>query len=112
MKMPDYATGRRHANRVPGEGFTARVEGLETEASVVNVSQKGIALATREPLPADRRLSLELTGPAGTTLVDFYVVRCEEFKNSSPDSDYITAGLFVARLKRKDLPKVVHEQSP
>ena len=111
MKMQEYATGRRGALRVPGEGFTARVEGIESEASVVNVSQKGIALATREPLPADRRLSLELTGPAGTTLVDFYVVRCEELRSpSSSEPDYITAGLFVARLKRKDLPKVVHEQ--
>ncbi|MGH9442058.1 MAG: PilZ domain-containing protein [Thermoanaerobaculia bacterium] len=112
MKTPEYATGRRAALRIPGEGFTARVEGVESEASVVNVSQKGIALATREPLPADQRLSLELTGPAGTTIVDFYVVRCEELKTSSPGPDYISAGLFVARLRRKDLPKVVHEQFP
>ena len=112
MKNHEYASGRRGAHRVPGEGFTARVEGIESQASVVNVSQKGIALATREPLPPDRRLSLELTGPDGTTLVDFYVVRCDPFPNSSPPLDYISAGLFVARLKRKDLPKVVHELFP
>jgi hypothetical protein len=112
MKTYEYATGNRAAQRVPGAGFTARVEGIESEAAVVNVSQKGIALATREPLPNDRRLSLELTGPAGTTLVDFYVVRCDLFSNSSPQPDYISAGLFVSRLKRKDLPKVVHEQFP
>lgn len=110
MKTQEFATGRRGAQRVPGEGFTARIDGIESETSVVNVSQKGIALATRVPLPSDRRLSLELTGPAGTTIVDFYVVRCEVLENSSPEPDYISAGLFVARLKRKDLPKVVHEQ--
>jgi hypothetical protein len=112
MKMREFATGQRKALRVPGQEFTARVEGVDSETSVVNVSQKGIALATREPLPPDRRLCLELTGPAGTSIVDFYVVRCEEFQNSSPEPDYISAGLFVARLKRKDLPKVVHGQSP
>ena len=110
MKTQEFETGRRAAHRVPGEGFVARIAGFEMEASVVNISQKGIALATREPLPADRRLSLELTGPAGTETVDFYVVRCEAFQNSSANPDYISAGLFVARLKRKDLPKVVHEQ--
>lgn len=100
---------RRSSHRVPGEGFTARIEEFDGPVSVVNLSRMGIAVETPEPLPADRRLTLDLEGPGGRDRVGFYVVRCEIFQTASGGSAYVTAGLFVEKLRRKDLPKVVHE---
>ena len=101
-------SGRRSARRVPGDGFTARVEGVEGSIAVVNLSRMGIALETDEPLEAGQRCSLELAGPAGVEHVDFYVVRCEE-RGLEGRTRFLTAGLFVEKLRRRDLPKVVHE---
>lgn len=103
-----HVSGRRSARRVPGEGFVARVEGIDGRTSVVNLSRMGIALETEAPLEAGQRCSLELEGPAGLERVDFYVVRCEE-RGADGATTYLSAGLFVEKLKRRDLPKVVHE---
>ena len=69
----------------------------------------GIALETPDPLPSGRPLVLELEGPGGVDRVSFYVVRCDSFQNSSETPAFLTAGLFVEKLRRRDLPKVVHE---
>ncbi|HET9794980.1 MAG TPA: PilZ domain-containing protein [Thermoanaerobaculia bacterium] len=101
-------SGRRSARRIAGEGFTARVEGVEGPVTVVNLSRMGIALETEEPLEAGQRCSLELSGPAGVEHVDFYVVRCEQ-RGADGRATFLTAGLFVEKLRRRDLPKVVHQ---
>ena len=101
-------SGRRSARRIPGEGFTARVESVEGPVTVVNLSRMGIALETEEPLEAGQRCSLELSGPAGVEHVDFYVVRCEQ-RGAGGRATFLTAGLFVEKLRRRDLPKVVHQ---
>lgn len=101
-------SGRRSARRVPGDGFIARVDGVEGRITVVNLSRMGIALETEMPLEAGQRCSLELSGPAGVEHVDFYVVRCEE-RGVDGQSTFLTAGLFVEKLRRRDLPKVVHQ---
>ena len=106
--MGSHLSGRRSARRVPGEGFTARVEGLEGTVSVVNLSRMGIALETQQPLEAGERRSVELDGPAGIESVDFYVVRCEA-RGADGSTMYLSAGLFVEKLRRRDLPKVVHQ---
>lgn len=106
--MSSNLSGRRSARRVPGDGFTARVDGVEGRVAVVNLSRMGIALETENPLPAGHRFSLELEGPAGVERVDFYVVRCEE-RGSDGTATYLTAGLFVEKLRRRDLPKVIHQ---
>ena len=101
-------SGRRSARRVPGDGFSARVDGVDGSIAVVNLSRMGIALETEMPLEAGQRCSLELAGPAGVEHVDFYVVRCEE-RGAEGRSTFLTAGLFVEKLRRRDLPKVVHQ---
>ena len=106
--MGSHLSGRRSARRIPGEGFTARVEDLEGVVSVVNVSRMGIALETEQPLEAGQRHSVELEGPAGIERVDFYVVRCEA-RGSDGAATYLSAGLFVEKLRRRDLPKVIHQ---
>ncbi len=100
-------SGRRSARRIPGDGFTARVHGIEGPAAVVNLSRMGIALETQGPLEAGQRCALDLSGPAGVEHVDFYVVRCEQ-RAGDGRVTFLTAGLFVEKLKRRDLPKVVH----
>jgi hypothetical protein len=100
---------RRSSHRIPGEGFSARIDDFDHPATVVNLSRMGIALETPEPLPSGRPLVLELEGPGGIDRVSFYVVRCESFQSSSGTPAYLTAGLFVEKLRRRDLPKVVHE---
>lgn len=99
----------REENRISGEGWAVRLDGFDGEASIVNVSRKGIALETTEPLANDRRWSLELTGPAGRDVVDFYVVRCESLSGSTNGPTYLSAGLFVEKLRRRDLPNVLHD---
>ena len=106
--MASHLSGRRSARRVPGEGFTARLEGIEGTVTVVNLSRMGIALETDQPLTAGERRSVTLDGPAGVESVDFYVVRCEA-RGSDGSSTFLTAGLFVEKLRRRDLPKVVHQ---
>jgi hypothetical protein len=106
--MGSNLSGRRSARRVPGDGFRALVDGVEGMTSVVNVSRMGIALETDIPLRAGQRWSLELTGPAGLERVDFYVVRCEE-RAGDGHATYLTAGLFVEKLRRRDLPNVIHQ---
>jgi len=100
-------SGRRSARRIPGEGFRAQIEGVAGPVAVVNLSRMGIALETDEPLEAGQRFALELIGPAGVEHVDFYVVRCEPHGNDGRPT-FLTAGLFVEKLRRRDLPKVVH----
>jgi hypothetical protein len=100
-------SGRRSARRIPGEGFSARLEGVAGPVAVVNLSRMGIALETEQPLEAGQRCALELSGPAGIEHVDFYVVRCEPH-GSNGHATYLSAGLFVEKLRRRDLPKVVH----
>jgi hypothetical protein len=100
-------SGRRSARRIPGEGFQARLASVAGPVVVVNLSRMGIALETEEPLEAGQRCSLELSGPAGVERVDFYVVRCE-LHGSKDRPTFLTAGLFVEKLRRLDLPKVVH----
>jgi hypothetical protein len=68
----------------------------------------GVALETEQPLEAGERRSITLDGPAGVETVDFYVVRCEA-RGSDGTATYLTAGLFVEKLRRRDLPKVVHQ---
>jgi hypothetical protein len=99
----------REENRISGDGWAVRVDGLDGDAAIVNVSRKGIALETTEPLANDRRWSLELTGPAGRDVVDFYVVRCESLSGSIDRPTYLSAGLFVEKLRRRDLPNVLHD---
>ena len=106
--MGSHLSGRRSARRVPGEGFTARVEGIDGAIGVVNLSRMGVALETEEPLEAGERRSITLEGPAGVETVDFYVVRCEA-RGIDGAATYLTAGLFVEKLRRRDLPKVVHQ---
>lgn len=106
--MGSHLSGRRSARRVPGEGFTARVESIDGTVSVVNLSRMGVALETEQPLEAGERRSITLDGPAGVETVDFYVVRCEA-RGSDGTATYLTAGLFVEKLRRRDLPKVVHQ---
>lgn len=106
--MGSNLSGRRSARRVPGDGFTARVDGVAGKIAVVNLSRMGIALETEMPLQAGQRCSLELAGPAGIEHVDFYVVRCEE-RGTDGHATFLTAGLFVEKLRRRDLPKVVHQ---
>ena len=101
-------SGRRSARRVPGEGFNARIEGVDGAIAVVNLSRMGIALETEVPLDAGQRCALEISGPAGVERVDFYVVRCEQ-RGSDGRATFLTAGLFVEKLRRRDLPKVVHQ---
>jgi hypothetical protein len=100
-------SGRRSARRIPGEGFTARIEGVAGTVVVVNLSRMGIALETDAPLEAGQRCAIELLGPAGAERVDFYVVRCEP-RGTNGHGTFLTAGLFVEKLRRRDLPKVVH----
>jgi len=107
MKGPNLS-GRRSARRVPGDGFSARVNGIDGVTSVVNLSRMGIALETETPLETGQRWRVELTGPAGIERVDFYVVRCEA-RAGDGRSTYLTAGLFVEKLRRRDLPKTIHE---
>jgi hypothetical protein len=106
--MGSHLSGRRSARRVPGEGFTARVEGIEGAVTVVNLSRMGVALETEQPLTAGERRSVTLEGPAGVETVDFYVIRCETH-GSDGSATYLTAGFFVEKLRRRDLPKVVHQ---
>ena len=101
-------SGRRSARRIPGEGFTARVDGVDGHVAVVNLSRMGIALETEIPLEAGQRCALELSGPAGIERVDFYVVRCEQ-RGGKGLATFLTAGLFVEKLRRRDLPKVIHQ---
>jgi hypothetical protein len=101
-------SGRRSARRVPGEGFSARVDGVDGAVAVVNLSRMGIAIETGVALDAGQRCQLELSGPAGVERVDFYVVRCEQ-RGSDGAATFLTAGLFVEKLRRRDLPKVVHQ---
>ena len=101
-------SGRRSARRIPGEGFRASVDGIDGAVAVVNLSRMGIALETETPLEAGQRCALELDGPAGVERVDFYVVRCEQ-RGSDGSATFLTAGLFVEKLRRRDLPKVVHQ---
>jgi hypothetical protein len=100
-------SGRRSARRIPGDGFTARLESVAGLVAVVNLSRMGIALETEEPLESGQRFTLALSGPAGIEHVDFYVVRCEPH-GTDGRATYLTAGLFVEKLRRRDLPKVVH----
>jgi hypothetical protein len=106
--MGSHLSGRRSARRVPGEGFTARVEGIDGVVNVVNLSRMGVAIETERPLEAGERRSVTLDGPAGVETVDFYVIRCETHGNDG-SATYLTAGLFVEKLRRRDLPKVVHQ---
>lgn len=106
--MGSHLSGRRSARRVPGEGFTARVEGIDGAVTVVNLSRMGIALETEHPLEAGERWSVELDGPAGIETVDFYVIRCEA-RGTDGSATYLSAGLFVEKLRRRDLPKVIHQ---
>ena len=101
-------SGRRSARRVPGEGFSARIEGVDGAIAVVNLSRMGVALETEVPLDAGQRCALEISGPAGVERVDFYVVRCEQ-RGSDGKPMFLTAGLFVEKLRRRDLPKIVHQ---
>jgi hypothetical protein len=106
--MGSHLSGRRSARRIPGEGFTARVQDLEGAVAVVNLSRVGIALETEHPLEAGERWTVELDGPAGLETADFYVVRCEA-RGSDGNATYLSAGLFLEKLRRRDLPKVVHQ---
>jgi len=109
MHHGHHHANRRVADRVPGEGWEAQIQGIDTRVAVVNISRRGIAIETSQPLALNEPYLLELTGPAGTDRVGFYLVRCEPFATSSGEPCFICAGLFVQKLKRKDLPKVVHE---
>ena len=106
--MGSHLSGRRSDRRVPGEGFTARVHDFEGAVSVVNLSRMGIALETENPLEAGERRTVELDGPAGLETADFYVVRCEA-RGRDGNASYLSAGLFLEKLRRRDLPKVIHQ---
>jgi hypothetical protein len=106
--MGSHLSGRRSARRVPGEGFTARVQDVDGTVTVVNLSRMGIALETEQPLEAGERRTVELDGPAGLETADFYVVRCEA-RGSDGNATYLSAGLFLEKLRRRDLPKVIHQ---
>jgi len=68
----------------------------------------GIALETENPLEAGGRWTVELDGPAGLETADFYVVRCEA-RGTDGSETYLSAGLFLEKLRRRDLPKVIHQ---
>lgn len=106
--MASNLSGRRSARRVPGDAFTASIEGIESAISIINISRMGIALESEIPLETGRRLSIALSGPAGPESVDFYVVRCQR-RDGVGDVTYLSAGLFVTKLRRLDLPKVIHQ---
>jgi hypothetical protein len=109
MQHEDDDVNRRDADRVPGKGWQAQIQGIDTRVTIVNISRRGIAIETSQPLALNEPYLLDLTGPAGKDRVGFYLVRCEPFATSSGEPCFICAGLFVQKLKRKDLPKVVHE---
>jgi len=105
LTMSSGLSGRRSARRVPGESFVAEIEGIDGSVSIINLSRMGVALESETPLETGRRLTIAITGPAGLEIVDFYVVRCERRES---DGTYLSAGLFVEKLRRLDLPKVIH----
>jgi hypothetical protein len=93
----------RFATRTAGEGWMARVGGFPESFQVVNISRIGVLLAGARSLPVDERFALALSGPAGDSTVDFYVLRCE--KAAGPNAPgYLLAGLFTEILERDDLP--------
>jgi hypothetical protein len=103
---------RRFATRIPGEGWTARIRGIGSPVTVINLSRIGIALETEEPLAAYQRYPLQLTGPGGTTETQFYVLRCPEITKDGSGPVYRPAGLFVATIPREDLPEAIPESPP
>jgi hypothetical protein len=76
---------------------------------VRDISRIGIGLETSEPLTPFNRYPLELTGPAGTSELAFYVVRCDE--SVAPDGRRVfrPGGLFIATIERADLPEAIPE---
>jgi len=99
---------RREAPRIPGHGFVARVRDYDATVAVLNLSRRGIALESDRELPAATPIRLEIDGPAGSDVVDVFLVRSEPIESSDGER-YLCAGLFTRKLARLDLPKVVHE---
>ena len=100
---------RRFATRIAGDGWTAVIPGFSGAIRVRDLSRIGIGLETSEPLTPYSRYPLELTGPAGTSELSFYVVRCDE--DTGPDGNrvYLPGGLFIATIERSDLPEAIPE---
>jgi hypothetical protein len=95
----------RFATRTGGAEWEVGILDVEGEYRVVNLSRIGICLAGTLSLKIDNRYKLWLRGPAGESVVDFYVLRCHlepEAAGGSPG--YRMAGLFTELLNRRDLP--------
>jgi|PersoiStandDraft_1058852.scaffolds.fasta_scaffold49698_2 hypothetical protein len=88
----------RFAARTGGDGWTAAVDEVGT-FRVVNLSKIGICLEGAPSLKLDERYRLRLTGPAGKSELDFYVLRCQFGADG-----YRMAGLFTELLDGDDLP--------
>lgn len=100
---------RRFATRIPGEGWVARIAGVEAQIRVLDLSRIGIALEMDQALIPFQRYALELSGPGGTTRTQFYVLRCPEIHRAGGARSYRPAGLFVATIPREDLPEAIPE---
>lgn len=118
-QSPDWVPGeresrdlwayRRFATRISGDGWKARIKGIDQEVKVLNLSRIGIALETSVPLASYQRYPLELTGPDGSTETQFYVLRCPEIAHAGAERVFRPAGLFVATIPRGDLPEAIPE---
>ncbi len=95
----------RFATRTGGEEWRAAIRDVEGEFQVVNLSRIGICLFGMPSLKIDNRYTLSLSGPAGDSVVDFYVLRCQfEPEAAGGKPGYRMAGLFTELLERGDLP--------
>lgn len=93
----------RFATRTGGDEWRAEIRDMDAAYSVLNLSRIGICLAGSTALKLDQRYALRLTGPAGESEVEFYVLRCQlQPREGTPD--YHMAGLFTDLLERDDLP--------
>ena len=95
----------RFATRTGGHDWRVGVRDVEGAFRVVNLSRIGICLVGMPSLKLDNRYTLRLEGPAGESVVDFYVLRCHfEPEAMEGKPGYRMAGLFTELLERGDLP--------
>jgi hypothetical protein len=107
MTGPSEYGRQRFAKRIPGEGWTAEIDGVDGDVRVLKVSRIGIEIETADPLETGARFPIRLTHGGETTRTTFYVLRCPERGNGRERPSWRPAGVFVETLDRRDLPEII-----